>query len=134
MSYPIYDFNLFPAIEHPFTSEQEATKKYLGSRTVVGEQYATINIFMTSNLEAQALYRFWRVDCENGTIPFMIALPHFGVDYTKDEADITAKFIDDLSMEKIGTHWKSSIRIKIIDIDVLYPSETLYPSLTLYPI
>ena len=134
MSYPIYRFNTLPSVEHPFTSTQEQTIKYLGNRTRVKEQYATLNLFIESNEQAQALYQFWKVDCENGTSPFMIPLPHFGVDYDRSHADLTARFVEDLEMQKVDKHWKSSVKIEIISIQTLYPSNTLYPSTSLNPI
>ncbi len=130
---PEYDLNILPPFVYPFSSQQEETKRYLGARTLVGDEYATLNILMANDVEASALYNFWKLDCEYGTLSFTLPIPQFGFDYDPTEADVTARFIGNIIMERQGTHWTSNMRIKILAIDSLFPSATLYPSTTLYP-
>ena len=129
-----WDKSILPTITKSFTSKQEATKRFLGGKTLVGDEYATINVFMENNLQAQALYRFWKNDCENGTLAFWISLPLFGVDYDPKENDVKVEFVDDIEMIMQDIQWTSKIKLKVIEQDILYPSDVLYPSLTLYPI
>jgi hypothetical protein len=129
-----WDKSKLPTITKAFKSQHETTKRYLGSKTLIGDEYATINVFMENNLQAQALFKFWKNDCEHGTLPFWISLPLFGVDYDPNENDVKAMFIDDFSMSMEDLHWTNEIKLKIIEQDILYPSLTLYPSTTLYPI
>ena len=114
MSIPEYDLTLLPAIEYPYQNEKEATTKYLGGRAVTGEEYATLNIFMVSNAEALALYTFWKVDCNYGTIPFLAPIPLFGEVYDKTMMTTMVQFIEDITADKIENHWKQGIKVKVL--------------------
>ena len=111
---PIYDFDILPAIQHPFISEQESTTKYLGNKAVSGQTYATLNIFITNNVEAKALYDFWKTDCNYGTLAFTIPIPIFGVPYDRSVPNTVVEFMEDITYNKEDIHWKQSVKIKVI--------------------
>lgn len=121
MAYPEYDFTTLPAIEHPYNNEKEATKKYLGGRAITGEEYATLNIFATTNAEANALYEFWKTDCVYGTLSFLVPIPFMGETYDRDKPNALVQFIEDLSVDKEDVHWKQTIRVKVVGtVDYIY--------------
>jgi len=111
---PIYDFDILPAIEYPFISEQESTTKYLGRNAISGQTYATLNFFIKDNTEAKELYDFWKDDCNYGTTPFEVAIPIFGVPYDKNVPNTTIEFMEDIIYNKEDTHWKQSAKVKVI--------------------
>jgi len=124
---PIYDFDILPAITVSFGSIKEATKKYLGGRALTGDEYMTLDIFMVDNTETKALYDFWETDCNYGTTPFLIALPLFGMIYDETFPTTMAQFYEDISMEKIDTHWKQGIKVKILgDVDYIQDDSLNY--------
>lgn len=114
MAYPEYDFTTLPAIEHPYNNEKEATKKYLGGRAITGEEYATLNIFATTNAEANALYEFWKTDCVYGTLSFLVPIPFMGETYNRELPNALVQFIEDLSADKEDAHWKQSVKVKVL--------------------
>ena len=114
MTYPEYDLTSLPTIENPYSNEKEVTKKYLGGRAMTGQEYATLNIFMVDNIEAKALYDFWKDDCNYGTDAFLVPLPFFGEVYDKTRPNVVAKFIEDISAEKIDIHWNQGIKVKVL--------------------
>jgi hypothetical protein len=109
---PVYNLAILPAPKLPFTSRQEAKKKYLGGRTVDGQQYATLNIFIKNNTEAIALYDFWATDCNYGTIPFEVVIPMFGEIGQNTLVEFTERF----SMDKINAHWDQSFKVKVLGV------------------
>lgn len=111
---PIYDFDTLPAVEYPFTSDQDVTKKYLGKKAISGQTYATLNFFIVNNTESKALYDFWKDDCNYGTIPFEMPIPIFGVPYSKSVPNTIVEFIEDITYNKEDTHWKQSTKIRVI--------------------
>jgi len=122
MSIPVYDPSIYPTIQHPFENEKESTKKYLGNRAITGETYAILDIFIINNTEAKTLYDFWKDDCNYGTTPFLAPLPLFGEDY--ELPNILLKFIDNINMKKIDTHWNSSVKTKVIGSMVYVVEDT----------
>jgi hypothetical protein len=101
---PVYDFNDLPKIEHPFNNEHEDTKKYLGKRAVVGQQYAILKIFIETDIQAKALYDF----LDSNEI-FIISIPLFGT-----LQEYIVEYAQDLDMEKIATNWKQSMKVKAL--------------------
>ena len=115
MAVPEYDYNTLPAIEHPFTSSQEVTKRYLGGRAVTGQEYAVINFFSENNAQIKALYEFWRDDCNSGLTQFLAPIPVNGSEVSRYVPTALCEFIEEISMEKLGVHWKQGIKVKIIE-------------------
>jgi len=119
MAIPEYDLDVLPAIEHPYSNEQEVTKRYLGGRAITGQEYATLNIFMVDNDEAKALYEFWRDDCDYGTTAFLAPIPMNGVPFSGGAPNALCEFIEDISTEKIDVHWKQGIKVKVLEYSEL---------------
>ena len=111
---PIYNLDILPAITHPFESKKIVTKRYLGGKAITGQEYATLNIFSEDNAKTKALYDFWKDDCNYGTVPFLIALPMFGITYDKAYPSLMVQFYEDITAKKIEKHWTQDIKIKVL--------------------
>ena len=112
---PKYDLTKLPTIQHPFTSKQEITKKYLGKRAITGQEYATIELFAIDNAKTKALYDFWKDDCNYGTKQFLAPIPIFGIEYMKDYPNVLCEFIENISSKKSSIFWVQTIKVKIIE-------------------
>lgn len=110
MANPIYNTSILPCVTISMKNTQEETKQYLGRRAVTGDISITMNTFAKSDTEAYNLYRFWRFDCDYGSIPFFISLPIFGQETT---TAILVKFINNMVFNKEDVNWTNSIELEL---------------------
>lgn len=115
MTYAEYDTSVLPFLSYPLNNSQETTKKYLGGRAMTGEEYATLSFNMVDDTKAEALYSFWRDDCNYGTDAFLIAMPFRGVVSLPDIPNVLCKFVEDVSMDKVALNWTQAIRVKVLE-------------------
>lgn len=114
MTIPIYDTTTLPCIIHPMKNTHKKSKKYLGGIAVVNEIEASIKVKGKNNTEIDALYSFWRHECNYGLEPFLMPLPLFGSGYDAEFPHVLVQFDDDLSVDKNNFTWTSSIKIKVL--------------------
>ena len=106
---PIYDdTGLLPCLTFTFKSTHEESKRYLGNQALAGDMYAYINIKPKTDEEMEALYSFWKDDCNYGLEPFILKIPVFG--FNRDgtmSAGYVVKFLEDLnSVNTTGEVWE----------------------------
>lgn len=111
-----YDTSILPKIVLPFSNERKETTKYLGGRALTGEKYASLNINMKNDTEAKQLYDFWKDDCNYGALPFELTLPLFGEAVLTGTPNVAGRFLGDFSQKITKIGWKTSIKIKIVEL------------------
>ncbi len=116
MTIPIYDSlnGTLPAISFPMKNKRKATKRYLGGEAMTRPAETTLSIIAKNDAQESAIDDFWRVDCNYGLEPFLIALPIFGkaTDFTKPE--ILVRFVGDIEDSFDGHLWVTKRRIQIL--------------------
>lgn len=116
MTIPIYDSTsgALPAITFPMVNRRRATKRYLGGEAMTRPADTTLNIIARTDAQESAIDDFWRVDCNYGLEPFLIALPFMGktVDFTKPE--LLVRFVGDVEDSFDGHLWKTKRKIQIL--------------------
>ncbi len=109
-----YDCTTLPPIVYPMTNTHIAPIKCLGNRAIVQEQLISINILASSNEKMQALYLFWRDDCNYGLDSFLVSLPLFGME-TLSTNEITVRFKGDFISEADGGLWTQKIELVVVE-------------------
>lgn len=71
-----------PSLVLPVTITQKETKQYLGNRYHTSDINVTLSYSAKNQDELTALHEFWRVDCLNGSKPFILELDILGLSTT----------------------------------------------------
>jgi len=112
MATAFYDEALLPCITYPMENVHTKSKRYLGNVALTGKVYATINMVAKTDSDMDNLHIFWRVDCNYGLDPFIIAIPIFGM--PTSSLDILCQWVGDFTPTKVDTHWTIKQKLKIL--------------------
>ena len=117
MSYPVFDPSVMPFRLIPIEIQRKETKRYLANRALGGSGHITLKIISVDGLDSakmNALYDFWKNDCQYGIQPFLISLPFFGSLGINDvNPDLLVRFASDLS-SSYENAWETTLKLKII--------------------
>lgn len=128
MIYPELDKTLMPYMVLPVTPEQEETKKHLGYKAVTGSRAFDVEFIAVDGMVSetmQALYAFWRDDCNYGTKPFLISLPFFGSSIDDVNPNFLVKFRGKMSAP-FNTTWSMKRRLEVIG-EVNHTGDAIIP-------
>lgn len=116
MIYPVFDKSSMPFTMLPIAMHQDPTLKGQGKKAVVGKRYFDVELLANDGLVSdmqQALYAFWKNDCNYGTTPFLIALPWMGSGIDNNYPNFLVKFTDGLSSQFDNT-WTTKQKLIIV--------------------
>ena len=108
---PIYNETILPKAILPLTDTRELPSRYIGGRMVTMGMSTKVKLQSTNNDEIVALEEFWRVSCNYGLEPFIMKLPVFGRDTTRD---LLVKFRGDVSDTVDNFMWASTRSLNIL--------------------
>jgi len=98
----------------PFVVRQEESMRFLGGRAITGATFIELNLRAKSDAQENALYSFWKNDCNYGLEPFLIALPIHGAAVDEAHPDVLVQWVDDFTDTKERGKWTTKRRIRVI--------------------
>ena len=116
MTYPVLDKTTVPCITLPVTSKEELAKKYLGYKAISGAREFEVEFIAIDgqvSTTMQALYEFYKTDCQNGTSPFLISLPWMGAGMDDVHPNYLVRFANGISADYKSV-WKTKHKLIVV--------------------
>ena len=115
--YPEFNVATMPSRILPMENEQEATQVFLGGKVLPGERRVKLRFIANdgqTSARMQALYTFWRDDCDYGATPFLMSLPLFGAAMDDAAPQYLLRWTGPISATYENNSWKLDHTFRIL--------------------